>query len=425
MVSQQQTSTPELPEQIMSPTGVKKFRSIPKPLGLRIQELLQSLQVVHDATAAARSGKLYHLLPLYGQMRTLLTERSKGNQPLLLDLASIVGQELRLYTMHGADDPKFPEGLQQGLVLHLAGFPVSLRPELPAQIEMALADFVDQKIVLYKGVHYTARDIIELLANKAGGSHFPASYPEDFAELMQFGIGGQPMLANALMQIGQVTLALGIRLLRQLTDFELHLLAVIPAQPVKSRKFILDSRYPETLMAVQIRVEPGNRVAFGLRGIDGTQAQLVNTTLIDWSTPHHLAVGLHLTDELESELSLFVDRSEAAHARIERPIFAVADPLDYDSYFNRSFESPSDGLRFGLVQLAAYGGEQSLLDRGAVYRYFNDRRPDLDAPCVFFSEGSFGHAPPGTKNMSMTGKVIRSNVRAVLENTVPLDRENN
>jgi hypothetical protein len=408
----------------MSPTGVKQFRSIPKPLGLRIQELLQSLQVVRDATAAARNGKLYQLLPLYGQMRTLLTERSKGNQPLLLDLASIVGQELRCYTMPGADDPKFPEGLQQGLVLHLAGFPLSLRPELPAQVEMALADFLDQKILLYKGVHYTARDIIELLANKAGGSHFPSSYPEDFAELMQFGIAGQPMLANALMQIGQITLNLGIRLLRQLTDFELHLLTAIPPQPITTRKFILDSRYPETLMAVQIRVEPGNRVVFGLRGIDGMQAQIANGALIDWNKPHHLAVGLHLTDELQSELSLFVDGCEAARARIERPVFVVGDSLDYDSYFNRPFESVSDGLRFGLVELAAYGGELSLLDRGAVYRYFNDRRPDLDAPCVLFSEGSFGHAPPGTKDMSMTGKVIRSTVRAVLENAGPPDREN-
>ena len=66
-----------------------KYQPIPKPLGFRIQELMQSLQVIRDSLGAVRQGRLHQIIPVYGQLRALLSEKSKGNHPLLLDIAKL------------------------------------------------------------------------------------------------------------------------------------------------------------------------------------------------------------------------------------------------------------------------------------------------------------------------------------------------
>lgn len=58
-----------------------KYEPIPKFLGDRIQELLQALQVIRDSIEAVRQGKLHQIIPVYGQLRALLSEKSKGNDP--------------------------------------------------------------------------------------------------------------------------------------------------------------------------------------------------------------------------------------------------------------------------------------------------------------------------------------------------------
>lgn len=175
------------------------YKPIPKPLGYRIQELIQSLQVIRDSLEAVRQGHLHQFIPLYGQLRALLSEKRKGNQPLLLTIAKEIGMQLEIYAMPGVDDDKaLPSELKKDLLLHLAGFPVSLHRELPGQCLITIEKFLDQKILIYEQKRYTPKDVIEFFANKAGGAHFSPDMDQDFTQLLSFGLFGQPMLLNAL-----------------------------------------------------------------------------------------------------------------------------------------------------------------------------------------------------------------------------------
>ena len=213
----------------------KYLLDIPKPLTYRIQELIQSLQVVGDSVEAVQQRRLYQLIPLYGQLRALLCEKSKSNQPLLLTIAREIGMQLSLYCMPDVNDKNVPLGFKEDLVLHLSGFPVSIEKELPGQHIVKLEDFLNRKILFFKGREhregkYSVGEIITFFANKAGGAHFSPDLPKDFAQLLSFGLFGQPVLVKALIQIAQITYHLGLKLLRSLAEFEIHLLAFIPQQ---------------------------------------------------------------------------------------------------------------------------------------------------------------------------------------------------
>jgi hypothetical protein len=76
-----------------------------KRLGDRIADLMLSLQVVRDALDGAHLGRMHQLIPLYGQLRALLSDRSKGNKPLLLDVSDQLGHPLYFFAMPGVDEP--------------------------------------------------------------------------------------------------------------------------------------------------------------------------------------------------------------------------------------------------------------------------------------------------------------------------------
>jgi hypothetical protein len=93
----------------------KPPKIIPKPLAIRTVELVRALQIIKDAIDGARKGGIHNLIPLAGQLRALLTEKSKGADPLLLRLAETFAQPLEFYVMPGADDPNFPDSLKEKL----------------------------------------------------------------------------------------------------------------------------------------------------------------------------------------------------------------------------------------------------------------------------------------------------------------------
>ncbi len=95
---------------------VSQHQVISKPFGYRVQELIQSLLVVRDSLRGAREGQLRQLIPLYGQLRSLLTERAKGTKPLLQEVAAVTGRSTDIYAMPDIDSSGLPAHLQKKLI---------------------------------------------------------------------------------------------------------------------------------------------------------------------------------------------------------------------------------------------------------------------------------------------------------------------
>jgi hypothetical protein len=210
---------------------------VPKDLGYRVLELLGSLQVIQDSLQLVRAGRVHQLIPVYGQLRAILRERRRGSKPLLLDLADELGHELRIFSMPDVDSS--PPPITQSLVLHVAGPPFTMSRELPLQEERSLRELLDFELITHGGKPYSVGDLIEFFANKAGGAHYSKDLPKDFAELLSFGLGGQPVLVNALIQVAQVTLNAGVRFVQAITNFDVHMSVVLredgsPTLPVCS-----------------------------------------------------------------------------------------------------------------------------------------------------------------------------------------------
>ena len=383
---------------------MSKYKSIRKPLLYRIQELIQSLQVMSDSLEAVKQGRLYQLIPLYGQLRALLSEKSKDNQPLLLTIAEEIGMQLNLYCMSDVDDKDFPSEFKQDLVLHLFGFPVSIEQELPGQHIIKLEDFLNRKILFFKGREYrggkySVEEIITFFANRAGGAHFSPDLPKDFAQLLSFGLFGQPILVQALIQIAEITYHLGLKLLRSLTEFEIHLLAFIPRQELSETGYVFDNKYPDSHMRVYFCLDPGMRPKFGVRDVQGLTSMIGINRIIDWTKSHYFILTLSINDRLQTKLEILVDGETFSGETVSYPLFIINDPLNYMSYYNRSHDNDSAGLSIGFLEMIMFNKDLPLKEKVKLFLHFEELLEQEDLECLYFEKGQYGYLPLGTKDM--------------------------
>jgi hypothetical protein len=403
---------------------MSKYQGIPKPLGYRLQELIQSLQVISDSLEGVQQGRLYQLIPLYGQLRALLSEKSKDNQPLLLTIAEKFGMELNLYCMSDVDDKDFTSEFKQDLALHLSGFPVSIEQELPGQHIIKLEDFLNRKILFFKGREYrkgkySVEEIITFFANKAGGAHFSPDLPIDFAQLLSFGLFGQPVLVRALIQIAEITYQLGLKLLRSLAEFEIHLLVFIPQQELSQTGYIFDNRYPDSHMRISFCLGPGMRLKFVVTGIQGLTSTVGNNRIIDWKKPHYFVLTLAIIDRLQTKLEILVDGESFGGVTVPHPLFVVNDPLNYISYYNRSHDSDSAGLSIGFVEMVMFNKDLPLKEKVKLFLHFEELLEQKDLECRYFAKGQYGYSPPGTKDMQLINSPVSWSLLKLLQGAYP------
>ena len=394
-----------------------QYQPVPKPLGDRIQELMQALQVIRDSLEAVRQGKLHQIIPVYGQLRALLSEKSKGNHPLLLTIARKLSITLEFYCMSGAGD--LPDALKKDLVLHLAGFPVTLDQELPNQALVSVEEFLNRPILIYKEKPYLAKEIIAFFANKAGGAHYSPELPKDFGELMSFGLSGQPVLVNALLQMAEVTYRLGVKLLKSQTDFEIHMSLLIPDQRLDEPGYIFDYEYPEAVMRIFCRIEPGMKLSFGVTSIQGITAVVGVKRLIDWSTPHHVNLSLVIREDLFTKLVIVLNGETVGTLDVPHPLFVSNNPFEYNSYQNRSSKDTKAGLDFGLIEMAMFGRYLPLKEQAQMYLYFENQLVREDQRCVYFKKGQYGCAAPGTNDVQMSNAPVMWSVSKLLKKQFP------
>jgi len=394
----------------------RPYKEISKPIGIRMLELVQALQIIADSLRQIRSGHVRHLVTLSGQLRALIAERSKGAKPLLLDIAREVQEELRVYCMPGVDNPAFPLP-QKDLNLHVSGFPITSERQFSAQSEKTFSELLEHKILFFRGNKYTAKTVIEWYANKAGGAHYSTRLPEDFAALLlQSPFNLQP-LANILRQMGDAVLLAGHRLLKKLVDFEIHLIVIVPPQTpeaIGEANYLLDLKYEGSSMRVSLGLNKRLMPSFFVSGLQGTWARVDSDRLIDWSMPRHLHAALRIEEDLSTVLELAVDGVRVGRSRVDEPLFVLSDPLDYEAFHNKPVDGPPQKFSMALAHLSMHGSELSPLDAARMFTYVNGQTADDDLSFVFYSPESYGHSPVGTKDVKMTGAVRKFKAKTLL-----------
>jgi hypothetical protein len=385
----------------------RPYRELGKPFAVRTVELLDGLQLIADSLQKVREGEIRYLTVLSGQLRSLVAERSKGEVPLLLDVAEKFGRDLAIHCMPGVDDPTFPEELRKDLVLHVAGFPVTLERQFPAQRKMRLPEFLDEDLILFRGTNYSPRNIIEWYANKAGGAHYSSSIPEDFAALMSLNLMNMQPLANLLLQIGEATLAAGRQLLKSVVDFEIYALVVIPEQEpgaVREVNYLFDSQYEGSGMRISLSLNSRLMPSFFVSGLQGIWARVDCDRMLDWSEPRLLHATLLIEDDLSTTIELAVDGVRVGRGNVKVPLFVFSDPLDYDSYHNKAADGQPQRFSFAVGQVLMIGRELGPEERANMLLYVSGKRSDPDLKVISYSPEAFARAERGTKHLTMSGQ---------------------
>lgn len=386
----------------------RPYRELGKPFAVRTVELLQGLQLIADSLQKIREGEIRYLTVLSGQLRSLVAERSRGEVPLLLDVAVKFGKDLEVHCMPGVDDPSFPQELQQDVVLRVAGFPVTLERQFHAQRKMRLPEFLDEDLILFRGTKYSPRTVIEWYANKAGGAHYSSNIPEDFAALMALNLMTIQPLANLFVQIGEATLAAGRQLLKSVVDFEIFALVVVPAQEpgaVRDVNYLFDFQYEGSGMRISLCLNSRLMPSFFVSGLQGIWARVDCDRIVDWSEPRLIHATLLIEDDLSTTLELAVDGVRVGRGNVKVPLFVLSDPLDYDSYHNKAADGQPQRFAFAFGELVMIGRELGPEETANMLLYVSGRCADPDLKVTCYSPEAFARAEKGTTHLTMSGQV--------------------
>lgn len=384
---------------------------IPKPLAIRTLELIQGLLVLRDSIEKIKKGgrNAHQFIPIYGQLRALLYEKSKKNKSLLLDLAKILKQPLELWCMRPADVENYP-----ALVLCVSGFPVSVYQQFSQQEKITIENFLNHKFLYYNKQHYTVSDVINYFANHAGGAHFATKIRSDFSEILSLNIDGQPGLFNFLLQIAEVTYELGLRLLKRLNDIELHLAAFIPEQDINSPKYIFDTRYPDTPMRASVLINQDRKLLFRVTGIDGVTVQVASDRLIDFTRSHYFSFLYQIDKKLSTNISISVDGETFGEVSFPFPIFFVNEFRVHETFHNRAVDDEKAGIKYAMICFAVTDPEFSFIERYRVFVHIHEMIQD-DAEPVVYLENSYAYSKPGTTDLTLMGDFYKSSLRKLRE----------
>jgi hypothetical protein len=349
-----------------------------------------------------------------GQLRAILRERSKGSKPLLLDLADELQHDLRIFSM--PDVVASPPPITQGLVLHVASPPFTMAREVPLQEERKLRDLLDYKLIKYKDKLYSVGDLIEFFANKAGGAHYSKDLPKDFVELLSFGLGGQPVLVNVLVQVAQATLDAGVRFIQAITNFDVHMSVVFEGGQVTAPTCLFSLKYPNLPMQASCIAEQ-SALRANLTSLDGKSIEL-KSIVVDWTSPHLVTVAWKTQDDLSCSLSVNVDGERVGRVTTMLPLFVSNAITDYELTLHRSGADGSIGTPLGVIEVMIYANQRSPVDSAQTLMHLMNRASELSGECVYYGSDGYGVREPGKTDVQNSGNVTLQTTEKVLRGDV-------
>lgn len=344
---------------------------------------------------------------LSGQLRALLTERSRKADPLLLELAKKFGHALEIYAMPGVDDPSLPEAVSDDFEFHISGFPITLAPRYFAQEKYHLKDLINKKIIKINDKVYTITNLIEWYANWGGGSHYSRQIPEEFNFLLSMNIFGSSPISNLLTQVGEATLASGLAILRKMVEFEIHAVLVIPGDSAPKDTFLIDAKYEGSNMRLSLMLSQRLVPIFSVTDLQGMSAKVQGDRLVDWDAPRYFLFSLGIDDDLSTVLEIYINGERIGRSIFSEPLFVFSQLTDYEVYHNRAADGENQDFCLGLSSLAMYGKEMTPVERANLLIYFEKKCQDDNLKIILYNTQSFGYSERGSKNLHMEGEVKR------------------
>jgi hypothetical protein len=387
----------------------REFIQIPKSLFERIIDLTNSILIIRDSLESVKNGKKHHLLNIYNQLRALLAEKSKGNPPLLLDIAKKLSYPLTVYYKQKID---FPEVLKP--TFEFQSLDLSIDKTSPHQVECSLEEFLEKEIIVFNGKSYRTQELIKTVSNKAGGSHYPEKLPKEVIELFSIflyerspleshGIPNFQALNQLMIDIASNVLGLGTRLLKTVSEFEIYLQVYFPKQKLDNETYLLDIFHDHLPTRISIVLNKENKFCFNLidSNNNGTQILIIQET--DLAGLFNINFAFGLTNQLKTRIKIEINGKGFFEEDLDF-VFTIRNDFEsFSTYHNRSKENENAGLSFGMIRFLVYARYLETSERATVISLLSDLSEEDKVP--YFTRGNYGTRKINEKNVTMTGVV--------------------
>lgn len=369
----------------------------------KLIEFFHAIRIIHDSKTLIDGGKFYQITTIFGQLRALLTDKTKErNKELkpLFEIAKILESEILIYFMPDTLEQDLPF-ITEDLLLHISSLPVSIERQLPGQEQISLEDYLNIEIVKYKGESYKTFEIINSLSDKFGGSHYDTKVPQHLIELVSIGINNQPILHNLVIQIANLFVRIGLNLVKKISDFEIYI-KIFPETFSIEENYFFDYFLPNsnnsriTLFCFQ------GKLRLYLCDLLGRCVNLEVEQMLETKTSYLLNISHRITYDLKSEIKVGKDGINILDQVINEPLLMLNEIHSYHGYFNRSQEREFQEFEFGIGEIIMRSIVDEDKNRAEIFNYLLKKE---HKGMIYFNKKSYGQSAPGERDIKMTGQV--------------------
>jgi len=362
---------------------------IKKPLLIRFNELIVSLAVIKDSLESIVKGNYHQFIPLYGQLRAILTDNAKKNIPLLKELADNLNFKLSLYYI---ESNIIPLDNANTSVFHIS-HRITLKKEFEDQTEIELFDLLKKTLILFNKDTYTYSEIIEILANKSGGAHFASKIEKFIAKLFAFNnnflIFGHTILENFFYEFGKIIFELSYEILHKFASIYL-IFNIKPLFKIDDISIIFDYFRNDSSYRITIFIDNNSHIGINLTDFNGYVLTCISESqTIEANKLLLIEISIDLKKDLYCEVNIFVNNKLHASVVSETPFLILNEIQDYLFYINRSIELKDNGLHLAIGSIAAFDKIMESEERleiltSFIYSYENQKS------MIELSKGNFG-----------------------------------
>lgn len=376
-------------------TEKKKEPQIYKPIGIKVCELLSSLQIIKDSLDLYMQGKKHEIIPISGQLRAILTDstaKKNGVDPLLFELAKVFNYDTSIYY-----SPINMEGcIQDGLVLQMVNPEPSLINKNGKQKKIELFDFLDINICEVNKKKISGRKLITWYANKSGGAHYDPTLPEPFIMLRK-------RADFLIIEIAKIVLSIGINIVRKTSCFEKYIgIKINPKQKINNYGFIFEFSREDSLMSYKLIIDDKFNLIFSIRSEENEYIEVKNNREIKWDKARRVLLTSEITEDFSTKLALYIDGEKYGESDNQYPIYSLADPIYYNRYYNTNRDKSIDGIEMEFCNIMAYNRLLDENERKSNLLYLKDNIEKGNF--VIFNKDKYGEILSGEKDMNIKSR---------------------
>ncbi len=374
----------------------------------RIIDLTDSLLLIRDSIEDINEGKNHQLLTIYNQLRSLVAEKSKGNPSLLIDVADKLKYKLKVFC---SPQHKIPIHFEY---LYLSPEVASKKTTTSHEV-WTIQEFLEREVIIFKRRNYKVRDLIQTVANKAGGSHYPDKIPEEIADLLSISLydntvqssPNSSVLKQFIIQIAKVTYEIGVIFLRSISEFALVRVLYYPKQIINEDSYLFGYFHENTNDQISFFLNREYKFGFFICDSLSNKQTIIVNKIYRSNKFYSFCLSLKLTDHLSTILSVEINGVEKISIELNY-LFSIRNNFGYyTSYCNRSHIKGSRGIEQGFV----FSGVSTsrFKEMSIAVKEFVEQLPSSSQPICLYQVDSFGVQLPTQDHILITGTATYHN----------------